>query len=169
MVAHVLDALLGQRMGAHPSLLAVARQQLVALQDLEELQQTAGRLAAAVEKVQRRVVGGGFLGDRELQKGALADAGGAKHRRAVAPNYRGGGGGNHRDDGFDAGVAHRLLGAQYMPAGDMAGLMRDDPDQLIRHLGPQDQTGVDEDRLAAGDEHRRDRAQPPAKSGPPSF
>ena len=152
MVAHVLDALLGQRMGTHPGLLPVARQQLVALQDLEELQQAASRLAAAVEKVQRRMVGGGLLRDRELQKRALAYAGGAEHRRAAAPDHRGGGGGGHRDDGLDAGVAQRLLGAQHMSAGDMAALVRDDTDQLVGHLGPQNQAGVDEDRLAAGDE-----------------
>jgi hypothetical protein len=39
-----------------------------------------------------------------------------------------------------------------MRAGDMAGLMRDDADQLVGHLGAQDQATVDEDRLAAGDE-----------------
>jgi len=37
-------------------------------------------------------------------------------------------------------------------AGDVAGLVRDDPEQLVRVLGPQDQPGVEEDRLSAGDE-----------------
>jgi len=151
MVADVLHALLRQRMSAHPAFLALARQQLVALQDFEKFQQPAGRLTAAVKKVERGVIGGGFLRDRELQKRALADSRRAEQRCAAAPEDRGAGGGDHRNDAFDARVAHRLLGAQYMATGDMTGLVRDDPDQLVRVLGAQHQPAIDEDRLPASD------------------
>src|ERR1051325_1802090 len=131
MVADVLHALLRQRMSAHPAFLALARQQLVALQDFEEFQQPAGRLTAAVEKVESSMIGGGFLRDRELQKRALADSRRAEQRRAAAPENRGAGGGDHRNDALDARVAHRLLGAQHMPTGDMTGLVRDDAAPLV--------------------------------------
>ena len=59
---------------------------------------------------------------------------------------------HHRDDPFDAGVAYRFLKARQVPAGDVAGLMRQDPDQLIGGLGAEQQAGVDELVLPAGDE-----------------
>src|SRR5947209_13126017 len=98
MVPEILDALLGQRVGAYPGFLALARQQLVGLQDLEELQQAPRRLAAAVEKIERRMVGGGFLPHRELQKRALADALRAEQRGAAAPDHGCARAGNQRDD-----------------------------------------------------------------------
>ncbi len=152
MIADILDTLLGQRMGADPGFLALACQEFAGLQDLEKFQEAAGRLAAAVEKVERRVVGGGFLRHRELQKRALADPLRPKQRGAAAPEYGCAGGGHHRDDALDAGVAHRLLGTQHMPAGDMAGFMCDDPEQLVRIFRLQDQPAIQKDRLPAGDE-----------------
>ena len=59
---------------------------------------------------------------------------------------------HHRDDALDAGVAHRLLGAGQMAAGDMAGLVRQHAEQLVRGFGAHDQAGIDEFVLPAGDE-----------------
>ena len=151
MITEILDALLGQRVGAHPGFLTLARQQLIGLQNLEKFQEAAGRLAASVEKVERRVVGGGFLPHRKLQKRTLTDPLRTEQRGAAAPDHGCASGGHHRDDALDAGVAHRFLGAQHMTAGDMAGLVRDDPEQLVRVFRPQDQAAVDKDRLSAGD------------------
>ena len=47
---------------------------------------------------------------------------------------------------------HLLLRARQMAARDVAGLVRQDTDQLIGPFRAQQQAGVDEDALAAGDE-----------------
>src|SRR6202040_3863804 len=64
----------------------------------------------------------------------------------------GSGGKHHRNDSFDAGVPCCLLKAGQVPPGNMAGLMREHPDQLVRSFGAHDQSAVDEFVLAARDE-----------------
>ena len=49
-------------------------------------------------------------------------------------------------------MAQRLVGARQMAAGDMAGLVGDDADELIGRLAAQDRAAVHEQVLAAGDE-----------------
>ena len=152
MVAQILDPLRRQRMGAAPGITAVAGEHFAALQNLEEPQQAARRLAGPIEHVERGVVGRRLLGHRELQPRTLADPGGAEQRRTALPGHRCGKPRRHRDHHLDAGVACRLPGAHEVPAGNVAGLVRDHPEQLVRVLGPQDQPGIEEDRLTAGDE-----------------
>ncbi len=101
------------------------------------------------------MIGGCFLGHREFEKGALPDAGRAQHRStaaAAAPRNRCGNARHHREDLLDAGVVHRLLALIQMPAGNMAGLVREDADQLVGRLRAEHQTGVHKDILTPGDE-----------------
>src|SRR5437773_3009938 len=96
MVADVLHTLLRQWMGAHPAFLALAGQKLVALQDLEKFEEPAGRLTAAVEKIERGMIGRSLLRDRELQKRTLPDPSRAEERCAAAPEHGGPSSGDHR-------------------------------------------------------------------------
>src|SRR5436305_919993 len=138
-------------MGADPRVLAVARQDFSGLQNFEKLHQAARGLAGAVEKIERGMIGGGLLRDREPHERALADRLRAEERRTVTPGDRGRRADYHRDDLLDTGVVHRLLAAYDVTAGNVAGLVRDDADQLVRRFRPQDEPGIDKDRLAAGD------------------
>jgi hypothetical protein len=49
-------------------------------------------------------------------------------------------------------LAFRLLKARQVSTGNVAGLMREHPDQLVRSFGAHNQAAVDEFVLAAGDE-----------------
>src|SRR5947207_6447679 len=104
MVADVLHTLLRQWMGAHPAFLALARQKLVALQDLEKFEEPAGRLTAAVEKIERGMIGGGLLRARVLQKRTLPDPRRAAEWCAAAPAAGHPSSGAHRDAALDAGL-----------------------------------------------------------------
>ena len=128
---------------------------------LQEVDGALGRLAGALQVAHGRLVGGTFLGLGVLQE---------RHQRARRPGPARAGGraaaaaanaaARHRPARHGAGtqdcledlqrreVAHLLLHAHQMPAGDMAAFMRHDADQLVRRLGPHDQAGVDEDALA---------------------
>ena len=100
------------------------------------------------------MIGRGFLGDRILHEGAFRHALGGQHgRTAAAPfaGHRRSGAEHHRDDPLDAGVAYRVLKTGQMPAGDMAGLVREHADKLVRRLRAHDQAGIDEFVLPAGD------------------
>ena len=155
VIADVIDALRGQRMRPQVRVLANAREHLLPLKNLEELQEPARRLPAGVEKSHGRVIGRGLLRHRILHEGALGDAFRGQHGRAAAAapaGDAGSGAEHHRDDSFDAGVPCRLLKARQVPPGNMAGLMREHPDQLVRSLGAHDEAAVDEFVLAAGDE-----------------
>ena len=48
--------------------------------------------------------------------------------------------------------AERFLGAQHMAAGNVTGLVGDDPNQFVGRLRLQDQAGIDEDSLTADNE-----------------
>ena len=155
VVADVVDALRGQGMGAQIRILTDPGEHLLTLKDLEELKEPARRLAACIQKGHGRVIGGSLLRYRILHEGAFRDTLGAEQGPAApaAPaRDRGSGGEHHRDDSFDAGVPRRLLKAGQVPSGNMAGLMREHPDQLVRSFGAHDQSAVDEFVLAAGDE-----------------
>ncbi len=135
VVADVVDALRGQGMRAQIRILTDPGKHLLALKNLEELKEPARRLAACIQKGHGRVIGGGFLRYRILHEGAFRDALGAEQGPAApaAPaRDRGTGGDHHRDDSFDTGVPCRLLKARQVPPGNMAGLMRKHPDQLVR-------------------------------------
>ena len=117
MIAHIIDAVAGQRMGAQIGILALPGSISSCSQDLEELQQAARRLMGAVEEGQRGVVGGRFLRHREGQEACA-------RRRSAPPRMRGGAGvgvvagrrggraRHHGDDAGDGGVVHRLLAAR---------------------------------------------------------
>ena len=60
-------------MRAKVGVLAHPGKQFFALQDLKELEETSGGLAAAVEEAQSRLIGSRFLPDRILQERALGD------------------------------------------------------------------------------------------------
>ena len=147
------DAAFGQRMVVQIGVLLPIEGVLHLLQDLEELQQAAGGLMGLVEEAHRRRIGGGFHGagilQHRLRGGTRAhqDAG-----AAAAARGRGHAAQHHADDRFDGGVAQRLLDARQMPAGDMAGLMGDHADELVRALGADQEPGIDEHVHAAGDE-----------------
>src|SRR5215469_7489784 len=128
---------------------------LLALKDLKELKEPTRRLAARIQKSHGRMVCGGFLRYRILHEGAFRDTLGTEQGPAApaAPaGDRGSGGEHHRDNSFDAGVPRRLLKAGQVPPGNMAGLMREHSDQLVRSFGPHDQPTVYEFVLAARDE-----------------
>ena len=55
-------------------------------------------------------------------------------------------------DHFQGRVVHGLLQADKMPAGDMAGFVGDDADQLAGPLGANQKTGIDEQVHPAGHE-----------------
>ena len=138
-------------MGAQIGVLARSGKKLLSLQDLEKTQKTAGRHAGPVEKGQGGLVGRGLLAHRILHIGPLRHALGPEERRAASADYRRRGAQHHRDDALDAGIAHRLLGAGQMAAGDMAGLVRQNAEQLVRGVDAHDQAGVDEFVLPGGD------------------
>ena len=143
MVADVVDALCGQRMGAQIRILTDPGKHLLPLKNLEELEEPARRLAAGIQKGHGRVIGGGLLRYRILHEGAFGDALGAEQGSAAptAPaGDRGGGGEHHRNNSFDTGVPRRLLKARQVPPGYMPGLMREHPDQLVRRFGAHDQS-----------------------------
>ena len=155
VVADVVDALRGQRMRAQIRILPVPGKHLLALEDLEELKQPARRLAAASRKVIAAWSAEASCVIEYCMKARSATPW-APSKAAAAPaapaSDRGAGGEHHRDDPFDAGVPCRLLKARQVPPGNMAGLVRKHPDQLVRSFGAHDQSGVDEFVLAAGDE-----------------
>ena len=60
--------------------------------------------------------------------------------------------GEHADHREDLGVRDLLAQPGEMAAGDVAGLVRDDADDLVRRLGIHEGADIDEDLLAVGDE-----------------
>src|SRR6185437_2257547 len=112
MLAHISDALRRKRMRPHVRVLVRRREKFLLLQNLKELQQSFRGLPGAVEEAERRLVGRGFLGDRELQEGALREAGAAEDCRragaAIATRCGGRGTDDEGDDVLDGGVAQRL-------------------------------------------------------------
>ena len=155
MLAHIIDAFIGERMGLQIRILALRAEEFFLLQDLEELEQPARRLMRAVEEAKAGLVGGCFLGNGKLREGALSDAhpGHQAARTGVAMTGDScGAAQHHADDAFDHRILHRLGRAGKMTAGDMAGFMGHDPDDLVRAGRTQDRACVHEQILSAGDE-----------------
>ena len=61
--------------------------------------------------------------------------------------HHGAGAGQHADDGQDLGVRDLLAEARQMAAGDVAGLVGEDADDLVRRLGVHERADIDEDLL----------------------
>src|SRR5215468_9410848 len=151
MVADVFDPFRGERMRAEIRILADPCEQLLALKNLKELKQPPRRLAASVEKSHRCVIGRGFLRNRVLHERPLCDTLCAQHCCPVSSQYRCGCAYHHRNDAFDAGIPRRLLKARQMSSGDVAGLVSEYADQLVRRFSPHDQTRIDKFVLATSD------------------
>ena len=148
----------GQRMVAQIGILLLPVEELLLLQDLEELQEAARRLVGAVEEASCAAWSAeASCAIEKAMKAALADA---LRRRACRPPpasalwpaTRRRGARHHGDDARDRGVVHRLRRAREMAAGDVAGLVRHDADELVGRLAAQEGAGVEEQVLAAGDE-----------------
>ncbi len=109
-----------------------------------------------VEEAQARLVGVRLLRHREGKVRPQPHLLAAQHRGAGGARVVRGDGGagaqHHRDDRLDGGVLHRLFRADQVAARDVAGLVRDDADQLVRRLAAHDRAGVDEYVLTACDE-----------------
>ena len=120
------------------------------------------RLAGGVQIFERRLVGGGFHGARIVQHDALRHALRAHHDAlpacAASPSPA-----TAPPTMAAAPISMPMMAmvllrsislphARQMPAGDMAGLMGENADHLIRRLGLGQKPGMDEDALAAGDE-----------------
>src|SRR5947208_3222793 len=141
-------------MSAQVGILTDAGEHLLSLKDLKKLKKPPRRLPAGVEKGHRSMIGRGFLRYRILHEGTFSDALGPQQGSAAPATFSGdcsSGSEHHRDNAFDTGVPRSLLKARQMSARDMAGLMRQHADQLVRRLRPHDQAGIDELVLAAGD------------------
>src|SRR6266849_6647077 len=155
MLLNVFDALAGQRVGAQIRILTRRRKQILILENAEELEQALRRLSGGVEEAEPGLVGLRLLLDRILQVRALHDgraAGDHAARALTAGRRRGGAGEHHGDDSLDRCIAQRLLGTRQMAAGDMAGLVGGDADDLIWTLAADQQPGMEEEVLSAGDE-----------------
>ncbi len=155
------DAVARHRMADLIGVHAGARERQRVLEPLESNQHALGRLPRRLEIGDRRSVGGRFLGAliaKQAAAGEFAAAGGdAGARLGQAARACGG----SRCDCADAeqrcddrhGLGARELIAQtvLVAAGDVAGLMGDDADDLVGGVGLQQRAGVDE-HAAAGDE-----------------
>ncbi len=101
-----------------------------------------------------RLVGGGLLGAAIAEIGQGGEIVGAVEQAACCFRRSGGGGQNAQAHGQQIGGQGRLAAyvARHVAAGDVAGFVGDDPDQLVGVLGLLDQAGIDIDGQAAGGE-----------------
>jgi hypothetical protein len=159
-VVHVrlngIDAVAGQRVGLQIGILVGAEQVFLAFELLEELQHAAGRLVRFVEEAHARLVGGRFLGPAVLQevsgRDSLADRGCTHADARIAGGDAGAEAQQQCRDRFDGRVMQLVLDADQMAVGDVAGLVGDHADHLVRRIGAHQQPGVDEHVHAGGDE-----------------
>ena len=82
---------------------------------------------------------------------ASAHGAGARAADPVAARGRarhGADAGQHADDGEDLRIRHLLPEPREVPAGDVARLMGEDADDLVRRLGVHERADIDEDLLA---------------------
>ena len=115
----------------------------------------------AFEIGDRRAVGGHLLGALVAEDAALrhlAAAGRNAHAGAGKAAAVGGGAGDHGadaeqrgDDGHRLGALELVAQPLLVAAGDVAGLVRDDADDLVGRFGLHQRAGVDE-QAAPGDE-----------------
>ena len=127
-------------------------------QGLEQVEHALARLAGLAEKGGGGLVRRGLLGPGIGEQAALRHALAAHHQRLAALGRRGvpgHGGADHgggteqgRGDRHVAGLAELVVHARKMAAGDVARLMRQHADHLVRRLGLLQQPGMDEDALA---------------------
>ena len=130
----------------------------VVIEALEQLQQPLWRLLRCFEVADGCPVGGLLLAALIREHGALghllaahghahaagarlADAGAAAADRCRAAQ-------DHCRSRQDLGVLQLLAQPHEMPSGDMAALVREDADDLVRGLGVDQRSGVHEDVLA---------------------
>ena len=112
-------------------------------------------MPGGIHDPKRRLVGRRFLGSAVAQEVLPAGRQTTEKNRPGDIASAGDGGGAAQDEGqngLGAGIPERFVGAGQMTAGDMAGFVRDHPDQLVRRVGRDQQAGVNEDFLSAGDE-----------------
>ena len=104
------------------------------------------------QKLQRDLVGGGFLDAAELVELALGNGLAKPHRRHAGlsrARHHGGNAHHHRQQHGDGGFFHAGFAADQMPRLDVAGLMRHHADQFIGGLGRQQDAREYEDIFAA--------------------
>ncbi len=154
------DALARHRMAQHIGIDPLADEDLIVLEALERLHHAARRLLGGGEVAHRGAVGGLLLAaligqqrapDHLLRPGdeaggIAADIVAAGGRRDAADRKQ------HGGDGDGLRALHLLAHARQMAAGDMAGLVRQHADDLVRCFRLQQRAGVHEDALAVHDE-----------------
>ena len=153
------DAIGRQRMRRQVGVASADQHALVPLQVAQELQRSLGRLPGALQEGDRRLVSRALLSLAVVEEGEdgawhrrLAGAGRSRPAAAAAAHgaaRQGAGAQDHLQDLHGAEVVQLFLHAREMAAGDVAGLVRQHADQLVRRLGAHDQAGVDKDALAA--------------------
>ena len=101
------------------------------------------------------MVGGGFLHLRVAHERAHREGLRAADQRRARVR-RAGGDREHAEADGDQRRAHRLVDrfarAREVTAGDVAGFVREHADHFVRIVGREDEAGMDEDVLTAGDE-----------------
>ena len=130
---------------------------------LEGLVHALGGLPGGGEEAHAGAVGGVLLRahigeqrvlDRRLRRRQRRHAGLAGIAAAGARGGdHGAGAEDHRDDRLRSWPARNLLAqARQVPAGDVAGLVREHADHLVRRVRLHQRAGIDEDAPAVGDE-----------------
>jgi hypothetical protein len=153
---HRLDTIGRRRMVDQEFLVAGQGHAFLNLDLLHEFEQTAGRHMRLFQVAHAGLVGRGLSGTAGHQIVAdahiLADAQCAYDRARVVATDRG----RACQDGCQqhriGGVLHIFVAAHQMTAGDMAGFVGDDADDLERIVRLLQRAGVNEDILPAGDE-----------------
>ena len=156
------DPVLGQRVGLHIRVLAPGLKQLLAGQHVQEFEQAAGGLAGSIEEPDRRMVGARFLVAIEPEQrafGHLQTACRRHHRRfRIARQHADRSTENLRQQRPVAGLLELSLEPGQVTAGDVADFVGHDSDHLTGMGAPSQQTGGQEQTLAAGDEGVEDVA-----------
>ena len=150
-VRQVAHAFGRQRVGLQVGIDAARGDQHLVGEALERFEEPGGRLPRGVEELDGGAVGSRFLGALVGEDVALGDlaAAGDRHRAEIAEaldaGRRAGDRGAHADEGGDhgsgAGMGDRLADAGEIAMGEVAGLVRDDADQLVGRLGIDDRAG----------------------------
>ena len=156
MVGDGGDPVAGQRVGHQIGILMARAQQFLVGQRLQEFEHAARRLPGRIEETGRRGIRLSFLSPavaKEVSRtrGLTAEDDRGPHVAAAAGDT-----GRRPEQGGEdllcRAVAQRFLGLRQVAAGDVAGFVGDDADQLAGVLDLHQQPGIEEQLLATGDE-----------------
>jgi hypothetical protein len=136
--AQGFDAVVGEGVIAEERVLFLVVEHLLIAEVVEEAHQSPTGLAGRLEIGRRRLVGPRFLFPRIAERGDLPEIAGRKDQPGRRAGLAGERGENAQADAEEHRT-HRRLGeaarSRQVAAGDVAGFVGDDPDELVGGLG----------------------------------